>query len=249
MCYYRINRIWRMAYQTLNYRPSMVSIRSFFLGGVFVIGFNLVAFTIKEYGIMIATIFQKMSLIVPALMGILIYLETNSLIKSLGIVLSVLAIILISFPSSRKSIPLKMIWLPIGTWIMSGIIEGTLLYVDSEGIADNADIGFVSSIFFCAGSFGLVGLIFLSLRRKLIINKRDIAGGIILGVPNFFSIWLILVLLVDGWEGSVLFPINNVGILVFSTLIGLIAFSEEIDKIKIIGFLAAFASIIMVGTG
>ena len=37
-----------------------------------------------------------------------------------------------------------------------------------------------------------------------------IIAGIVLGVPNFFSIYLIIVAISEGWEGSKFFPYNNI---------------------------------------
>jgi drug/metabolite transporter (DMT)-like permease len=221
-----------------------------FLGFVFVTIFNLVALTVRSYGIMIATIFQKMSLLFPAVVGILVYHETNSILKTAGIAMAAASIVMMAYPQKTERFTWKMLWLPLGTWIGSGVIEVTLLYVEVERLAVSADIRFVSSIFFFAGCFGLIFFIFSSLKAKaILVRKKDVFAGILLGIPNFFSIYLILVLLDRGWQGSALFPINNVGILFCASLIGVALFSERIDTIKSIGFIASIASIIMVASG
>ena len=74
-----------------------------FLGFVFVTMFTMVAMTVKTHGIMIATIFQKMSLLFPALSGIVIYNETNSWFKAIGIALALLAIVMMSFPDRKTN--------------------------------------------------------------------------------------------------------------------------------------------------
>ena len=48
-----------------------------------------------------------------------------------------------------------------------------------------------------------------------------------------------------GWEGSVVFPANNVGVLSLAALFGVFMFNEEVTFRKIIGFLSAVASIIL----
>ena len=221
-----------------------------FLGFVFVSIFTLVALTVRSFGIMIATIFQKMSLIFPAIMGIMIYAESNTAFKIAGILLSILSIILISFPSGKSKWNKTMIWLPLATWLGSGIIEVTLFYVNVEGLAPSADIRFVSSIFLFAGLFGTLLFIISSLIKKaVLIRKKDIFSGILLGVPNFFSIYLLLILLDKGWPGSELFPINNVGILFFSSLIGVAIFAERLNALKLIGFIASITAIVLIANG
>ena len=221
-----------------------------FLGFVFVSIFNFFAWTVKIYGVMIATIFQKMSLLFPAIIGIAIYNESGSNFKITGIIMAILAIMMISFPGKGSKLTLALFWLPIITWLGSGVIEVTLFYVDIEQIALSADIGFVSSIFFFAGIFGMMFLMIYSLKARAIkIRRKDFAAGVLLGIPNFFSIYLILILLDQGWQGSVLFPINNVGILFLSSLVGVWVFSEKLDTIKAMGFIASIISIILVAQG
>jgi len=65
---------------------------------------------------------------------------------------------------------------------------------------------------------------------------------------NFFSIYL-LVLLLGKYEGSVVFPINNVGILGFSALIGLLFFSEKFSVYKWFGLGFALGSIYLISNG
>ena len=156
-------------------KPSIIEEKWFYyalsLGVIFIITFNLVAWTIKEYGIMIATIFQKMSLLFPTMIAIFIYQETNSFVKSLGIVMAMTAIILISFPSGKRKFNWVLFWVPLGTWIFSGLIESSLYYVNIENIVSSANISFVTSIFFFAGFFGLLMLILqLSLPRILVLQ-------------------------------------------------------------------------------
>ena len=60
-------------------------------------------------------------------------------------------------------------------------------------------------------------------------------GGIALGIPNFGSIYfLVLALRSGGMESSTIFPVNNVAIVMISTFLGILLFrermlSEELD--------------------
>ena len=128
----------------------------------------------------------------------------------------------------------------------SAILEITLFYVNIEGYADNADPVFIMTIFMNAGILGTIILCIRSKKFRLKLGKKEIAGGIALGIPNFFSIYLVLFLLDGGLEGSTLFPINNVGILFLTALTGIYFFKEKMDRLKIIGFLAALISITLI---
>ena len=78
---------------------------------------------------------------------------------------------------------------------------------------------------------------------------KEVIAGFALGVPNFFSIYFLLMVLSNGMDGSVVFPINNVGILLLTAVLGLLFFSEKFNLRKMIGFSMAVLSIILVANG
>jgi len=64
-------------------------------------------------------------------------------------------------------------------------------------------------------------------------------------VPNYFSIYLILVMLNQGWKGSIIYPMLNVSVLLLSTLIAVIGFRERLTRLNWIGIGLATLSIIV----
>jgi len=149
---------------------------SIFLGLIFISVFNLVGKTVKDFGVMVATIFHKMSLVGPAMIGILFYSETFGTIKGIGIIAAILSIYLISHPDKGYSWKDHKWFLPFGTLIGSAILEITLFYVNIEKLADNADPLFVTAIFFNAGLFGLISLALIGKRKKIILSKNELVG-------------------------------------------------------------------------
>ena len=76
---------------------------------------------------------------------------------------------------------------------------------------------------------------------------KNLIAGILLGVPNYFSIiFLIKSLQTRGFESSMLFTINNVGIVVLSTIFGVVLFKEHFSLKNKIGIALAIFGIIMV---
>ena len=132
------------------------------LGFVFVLVFNLYAHTVKHFGIVISTIFQKMSMIAPALIAILYYAEQLTFPKGLGILLGIFAIAFLSMQKKSKQdievfdIPLHYWLLPLGTLIGSCLIDSSLFLLEAEQIAPSGDISFVIHLFFFAFLAGLI---------------------------------------------------------------------------------------------
>jgi drug/metabolite transporter (DMT)-like permease len=223
---------------------------AFGLGFIFIIVFNLMALTVQNFGVVVATIFQKMSLIAPTLIAILVYSEPAGIIKWIGILCSILAIILLSYQKSDKKEEKDtnaILWMfPILTFVGSCMIDSALYLIEKKNLAQNGDIGFVASLFLFAGINGLLILIVQAFRKKVSFQWKNIIGGIALGIPNFFSIYLLLLALQQGWGGSIVFPVNNVGILVVAAIFGLLIFREKLTSVKLAGFGLAILSIILI---
>jgi uncharacterized membrane protein len=222
---------------------------SVILGALFIVGFNITAITVQKFGMAFTSIMQKMSLILPALFGIIVYMERVSFLKIMGLVTAFISIWMINLPIKWKSDgSMKRIFLlfPLIVFISSGLIEIALLFLDRSGIVENGDINFVSFIF---GIAGILGTAFILVRYKWkdwTIKRKNILAGIALGVPNFFTIYLLVFLIDKGWEGSVLFPLNNMGVVILSTLTGFLVFTEKMNTWRWIGISLAVISIYLI---
>ena len=81
------------------------------------------------------------------------------------------------------------------------------------------------------------------------ITGKNILGGIALGIPNFFSIYfLVMALRSEGFESSSIFTINNVAIVLVSTVLGIALFREKLILKNWIGIALAIISILLVAS-
>lgn len=214
---------------------------------LFITGFNILGKSFQIFGIAFTTIIQKMSILISAFYAILVYHDPTSLSKLVGLLVAIVAIIFVNYvpkvkrgePTAFK--PIQYLY-PFGAFLLSGIIEVILLIVGVEGHMTNS-IEFVSSAF---GMAGVLGVFYIIFTHRPIITTKEIGAGILLGIPNFLTIYLLIALVEKGWDGSVLFPINNIGVLVASTLVGYLLFKEAFDKFKLIGIMAALLSIYLI---
>ncbi|WP_235296021.1 EamA family transporter [Portibacter marinus] len=221
-----------------------------FLGLLFIAGFNFNATATQKIGISYTALVQKLSLIVPASIAILFYNESVTTLKVAGIIGAILAIILIQLPARNKPVTASVFkqytWLILGVYCIAAIIEVLLFYMNVNGISTGSDISVVSAIFGIAGLTGFIIMIFNISRGKSEFKFKNVLAGICLGIPNFYSIYLLLYLLVEGWEASVLFPINNVGIISVAALLAFLFFQERLNLFKWIGLILSIISILLI---
>ena len=84
-------------------------------------------------------------------------------------------------------------------------------------------------------------------RGVIAFHYKNIIGGIILGIPNYISIvYLLKALGTDGIESSTAFTVNNVGIVVLSTVLGLFLFHEGLSLKNWLGVFIALLSVYLV---
>ena len=106
---------------------------------------------------------------------------------------------------------------------------------------------FSGSLFGIAAFFGLIILLIKTIKKREAFGLKNIIAGIALGIPNYFSIvFLIKALQTEGFESSTLFTINNVGIVIVSTLVGILLFKEQFSLKNKIGIVLAIVGIVIV---
>ncbi|WP_423819141.1 EamA family transporter [Salinimicrobium sp. TIG7-5_MAKvit] len=223
---------------------------TFILGFMFIAVFYLAALTTQKSGLSVVSVATKMSVAIPVLFGIILYNESTGLTKIIGIVLALVAVYLTSI-KKKEGIKIKKrnLVFPLLVFFGSGIIDSTLKFLETSYVAE-ADVAlFSSTIFAIAGIIGVCILIFQGIRGSLKLSFKNVIGGVALGIPNFGSIYfLVLALRTEGMESSTIFPVNNVAIVMISTFLGILLFKERMLPKNWIGILLAVASIILIAT-
>lgn len=222
-----------------------------FLGILFILVFNLAAITTQRSGLSVVSVATKMSVAIPVLFGIMYFNESSGTIKIIGIILALAAVYLTSI-KSREGIPInkKNLIFPILVFLGSGIIDTSIKYLETSYVSKTDVALFSSSIFFVAGTIGTGILVVQGFMGTLKITGKNILGGIALGIPNFFSIYfLVMALRSEGFESSSIFTINNVAIVLVSTALGIALFKERLIPKNWIGIALAIISILLVANG
>lgn len=218
------------------------------LGTLFIIVFNLMALTTQRSGLSVVSVATKMSVVIPILFGIFYYKDHLGVLKVIGIVLALAAVYLASIKSKTGvTIQKKNLIFPILVFVGSGIIDTSIKYLEGTYIAE-ADVPiFSATIFAAAATLGILILIVQAIRGKFHFQWKNVIGGIVLGVPNYFSIYFLVKALRSGvMDSSGIFTVNNVAIVMASTLVGILVFREKLIPKNWLGIILAVISIILV---
>ena len=216
-----------------------------FTGALFISMFNVIAITTQKVGVSVATVATKVSLIIPVIFAIYLYGDSLNMLKVAGITLALLSVGLTFYkPRSKGSISREMIALPIVLFIGTGLLD-TLLKYTQERVISAEDFNMFSFILFSVA--GLIGFIVAALNiifYKTKFSMKSVYAGILLGLPNYGSIYFLLQAFEhSGMDSSIIFPINNISIVVLTVLAAILFFKEEVSKANAAGILLALLSI------
>ncbi|MCC7029742.1 MAG: DMT family transporter [Chitinophagaceae bacterium] len=223
------------------------------MGALFISVFNIIAVSSVKAGVTATQTSNKLSLIIPVLFSWYFYHENIGWVKWLGIALALVAVIF-TISKDKKSIKQKSLLvylLPLILFIGSGIIDTLTKYAEKHFIKNDATANaYLIAGFFVAAFIGSLLLLFLYIFGKKKFHYKHLAAGIILGIPNYFSIfYLIKALGSDALSSSAIIPINNIGVLFVVSLFGIFIFKEKISRLNYFGILLTIVAILLIYYG
>ena len=216
------------------------------LGCLFVAIFFSMALTTEKYGVSVNAVSAKMSVVIPVLFAYAYNSEKFSIQFIFGILMSLFSIYLIT-KKNQTVVPMKYVYLPIIVFIGSGLIDTSLKLIELN-YSNKVSINTISYSIFL-GAF-IVGTSFYTIKERFNFSNwstRNMISGVILGVPNYFSIYFLLAAIKSfSLKSAFVFGINNIGIVLLSTLLSVIIFRENLSSINKIGIVVSILSIILI---
>lgn len=215
------------------------------IGTLFFIVFNLYSFGIQKVGISITTVANKMSLIIPVGAALLLYPKSNTfdLLKGIAFLLAIIGIYLSSTTGGKLNFNKKYLWLIVLVFIGQGISDA--IFNDfAQKFPDEGSYLFFMVLFFFASITGILILLGQSITSKKPLQLKNLFWGVIFGVPNFFSLVFFLKALEDpNISSAEVFPLVSMGVVVSSSVIGLLIFKEKLTQNNWIGILVSICAI------
>ena len=218
------------------------------LGLIFITTFFLMAHTTQVRGVSVASVASKMSLAIPVVFSLFIFkyaVSSLDLWNYLGIMLAFVSIGLVSRKkksAEKSAVTFKFLLLPMAVFLLGGLIDTSLNYVNHHFIDEHIEPIYPIFIFFAAFVLGTLMVII----KKVKFGWKELAGGIYLGVPNYFSIFFQLKALSSfDNNGAIVYPALNIGIIVGSTLLAILLFKEKLSRINYFGVFLALVVIFL----
>jgi drug/metabolite transporter (DMT)-like permease len=197
----------------------------------------------------VASVANKMSVVIPVVMAFLLYGDEITFLKVSGILLALLSVVFVSARGKAAKKGDRAGWLlPLAVFLGSGIIDALVNYAQKELVQSVDETACLTGLFFyAAGFFGLLAFIIFYRGKKELSYGRTVLAGTVLGLPNYFSIYLIMRAISDNvLQSSVLYPVVNVGVVLGSTLCAFFFFSEKLSLANWLGIALSIAAIALI---
>ena len=204
------------------------------LPSVFIIMSKAVEFA----GIVRSDAAQRLSLFLPILAAFLIFHETLSQSKVVGIVLAFVGLFcLLSKPNQQSAVDFRGVLGLVGVWFGYGVIDILFKQIAKSGGA------FPTTLFIAFSLAACIMFIYLLFKRTQ-WNVASFVGGIILGVLNFFNIlFYIKAHQSFGSNPTLVFAGMNIGVICLGTITGALIFKEKISKVNWLGIAFSLCAI------
>ena len=215
------------------------------LGFLFISVFYSIAQTAQKIGVSVSMVAAKLSVAIPVIFALFIHNETLGVLKVAGILVSLIAVYFISQNSSSKNNNAGLWYLPLYVFLGSGLIDTILNHINKTYIPPFNTNHILSFVFLSAFVLGALLLVYQLVSAKKMLSIKSIGWGIALGIPNYMCMYFLLKTLGAFTEASIVLPINNIGIVMASTLTGVFVFKEHLSTFNKIGLMLAIASIVI----
>ncbi len=205
------------------------------IGGIlYLASFLLLKWNVRKNGVTLPATFMKLGVLVPTVLAAVIFKETLRLTTVFGILLALVAILLLKEKSSEKAQNTFGLILILA----GGGMADAMSKIFEETAPQNFSNHFLFYIFFVA----------LALCIVLVIVKRqkyrpyDIAFGLLIGIPNYFSSRFLLLSLRD-IPAVVAYPTFSAGTIILVAVCGKMLFRESFTKKKLIALSVILVSL------
>jgi len=197
--------------------------QTLFMGGIhgalYLASFLLFQYNVKKSGVVLSSLFQRLGLLVPLAVSMIMFSEMPTALQIAGFVLAIGAIIVMNTGKGGRAAPLLLLLL-----LGSGMADAMSKIFQQLGSSTMDD----QFLFYTFGAAMVLCLI-LVLVKKQRVGKSELLFGFLIGIPNFFSAKFLLGALTQ-LPGIIVYPTFSVATILVVMLAGWLLFKERLSR-------------------
>jgi drug/metabolite transporter (DMT)-like permease len=213
-----------------------------FLGGLFIWCFWILMMAVKKLGMVLPVTLMRISAVIPTLASIVLFGEAPVLMQIIGIALAFIALPLAARGPVTKD--------DIQTLFGSGFGWGLVLFF-SYGLTDfmfklqkeHFPVGNLYEVLVVIfGTAFVIGTTTMLVRKEK-ISTPVVLSGVLLGILNMFAAYFFMSAIAV-LPGVVVFPVNGIGVILLSTVVGVLLWKEKLAPRNYIALALAVAALL-----
>jgi hypothetical protein len=116
---------------------------------------------------------------------------------------------------------------PLMAFFRTGFIDASFKLFQINGVDETQFPELITTIFGFAFIVGLIHYLFSNNKKIRLIS---VFSAVVLGLINFATVYFLLLALAElGWDSSVVYSVNNFGVVALSAIAAMILFREKLD--------------------
>ena len=208
-------------------------------GAFYLLAFLLLHYNMKRNGVVLASTFMKLGLLVSMAVSVLFFREMPGVLQWIGFAIAIGAIILINYEKGGDTGAAGgQMWL-IVLLVVAGLGDAMAKVFDTYG-----DTAYSGQFFIYTFFFDLLACLFLLVKNGEKPSMKEIGYGLALGVPNFFSARLLLKS-IEHLPAVLVYPTVSVAIILVVTMVGLAFFKEKLKPRQLAGIGAILVALVL----
>lgn len=203
-------------------------------GVLLVVGLFLMQLSMRLSGVALTSLYGRLGVCVPLLFSIVFFKEWPTWLQVLGMASSLLSILWLFYQSKMS--------FQIGAVLLIFMVASGLGDTMSKIYQVFAPDVLSSQYFFISFLVAMLLSLFLMILKKQTITKKEVLYGVMIGIPNYFSSFFLLLSLND-LPSIVVYPTYSTATIVTISLCGYVFFKEKVNKEMIATFILILVSI------
>lgn len=223
------------------------TVAALLLGVIFIYIFHLAARTALKSGVTVTTVASKMSLALAVLLFVITDPnERISFIEGAAIVLALCGVVFTSSRGEKLNLSKSTLMGPIIILLGGTIIDFSIAHYATHPANENEMALYSCLSFGVAGLIGLFLIFYRVMFLKIVPTRKDMTSGVILGVVNYGSIYFLVRAYNSGMmDKSSMLPLNNLGVVMVSTLGAVGFFKERLSRPNIAGIVVSIIALVL----
>ena len=230
---------WQAGDLSLLWIPALV------LGVLFITLFYMTGVSTQRAGVAATSVASKMSLVLTVLAAVVLYDERPGTWGWAGMVLALVGMVLSSWTSGPAGA--RGVWLlPALLFLGNAAIDITLNATQRNLLTPATEPVLPTLIFGIAGTLGMIRLL-TGRGKQQLSDPRVWIAGVILGSVNYASLYFIVGALArSGYPASSVFPLMNIGVILFGTLASIAVFGERLSRVQVWGISCSIIALALI---